>query len=489
MTEAVGLDVLSARFDVFVSQQRGRDAVEMLQGQAAYHEDQPLYWALLGRAFVVDEKFVEAEEAGRRAVALEPHSSGTQLTLLLAFLGQRRFDEAIHLAWSIVEQHPEEADSHYWLSRALLGRSQDRQDLVVAHQAARHALSLNADARAFALAAQTASLIDEDREAHVLLAAGLAENPQDRELLLLSGRIKGGAAIVGSREELVGGILRASPLDRSAEADLGSSPVHWVKDRLFQVWYSLLAFAFVAVLPLPVPAQLIAAVAIASAHVLVSVRSFRRLEHVLPGGYLKEQLADATRARGSLRAYRAAGALVLLGSILVSLMPGPGTGIGDVILLLGAAVLGLGLLSVEKVLARLAVADHAEDRRAHDYRLIRFGENASSYRRYWLAALGGVVLMIVTASTGGDATGGTGMLSVGILWTIKTFDLIVQSRALPGGENPWVSGLALSQQTKGRQPVRGRLVGARYLLLMLFICFFTSVVGFGVFIGGFIGTA
>ena len=77
-----------------------------MESQAAHHEDQPLYWALLGRAFVGNGNFTDAEVAGRRAVALEPHSSGTQITLLLALLGQRRSDEAVDLAWLILRSAP-----------------------------------------------------------------------------------------------------------------------------------------------------------------------------------------------------------------------------------------------------------------------------------------------------------------------------------------------------------------------------------------------
>ncbi len=486
MSEPIDLTLLSARFDVFLTQQRGREAVEMLEGQAIHHQDQPLFWVLLGRGLVMDGRFAEAEDAARRAVALEPHSFATQVTLLLALLGEERFEEAIDLAWLLVEQHPDEAASHSWLSRALVSRRRDRQDLVVAHQAARHALSLDADAAAFALAAHTASLIDEDGEARSLLAAGLAENPQDRELLLLSGRIKGGARLVGPREELVGGLLRASPLDTSAESDLASSPIQWVRGRLFQLWYSILILAFVAVLPLPLPVTLSVVIAVVGVHAAWSVRSFRKLDRALPGGYLREQLTDPTRGRGGLRAYCAAGGLLLLGGVLVALVPGPGTTPGDVLLVLAAVVLGVGLLSVEKALARLVVADHAEDRRRRDYHLVRFGDNASGYRRYWLAALAGVVLTMVTASTGGDATGGAGMLSVGILWTFKTLDLVLLSRAVPGGENPWVAGLALTHYGRGRQAVRGRLMGGRFVLLMLFVCFFTTFVGFGAFSGGFV---
>ncbi|MUK03189.1 hypothetical protein GM708_15515 [Vibrio cholerae] len=486
MTEATDLDLLRARFDVFLTQQRGREAVEMLEGQAIHHQDQPLFWVLLGRASVMDGRFVEAEDAARRAVALEPHSFATRITLLLALLGQERFEEAIDLAWLLVEQHPDEAASHAWLSRALVSRHRDRQDLVTAHQAARHALSLDADAAAFALAAHTASLVDEDGEARSLLAAGLAENPQDRELLLLSGRIKGGARLVGPREELVGGLLRASPLDTSAESDLASNPVQWVRGRLFQLWYSVLAIAFVAVLPLPLPVTLAVFTAVIMVHAIWSARSFRKLDRALPGGYLKQQLTDPTRGRAGFRAYCAAGALLLPGGVLVALVPGPGTTAGDILLVLTAVVLGVGLLSVEKALARLVVADHAEDRRRRDYQLVRFGDNASRYRPYWLAALAGVVLMMVTASTGGDATGGAGMLSVGILWTVKTVDLVLLSRTLPGGENPWVAGLALTQYGRGRQAVRGRLMGVRFLLLMLFVSFFTTFVGFGAFSGGFV---
>lgn len=487
MTDVVDLRVLSARFDAFAAQDRGAEAVDMLKAQAAHHADEALYWVLLGRAFAMEERYDDAEDAGRRAVALAPNALSAQITLLLGLIGQRRPDEAVDLAWTVVEQHPQEQQAHYWLSRCHGHRRRDRQDLVVAHQAARHALSLHADPATFAQAARTASALGEDAEARALLAAGLAENPQDRDLLLLSGRIKGGERVVGPREELVGGILRQSPMDRSAEADLASGALRWLRERLFHLWYSLLLIAFVAVLPLPVPLTPVAVLAVLSVQVVLAVLSFRKLERVLPAGYLREQLADPSRGRRTLRILGAAQLLVLLGSVLVAVVPGPGTTVGDVVLVLAAAALGFGLLAVVKARARLDVVDHPEDRRDADYLMNRWSGNASSYRPYWFAALAGMILMTVTASTGGDATGGAGMLSVGLLWTIKTVDLIWLSNSFPRGENPWVKGLALIDDRRRRGTVRGRLFGVQYILILLFVCAFTSLSGFGAFIGGFVG--
>lgn len=486
MTQVPDLALLASRFEVLTAQQRAADAVELLEGQAAHHGDEPLFWVLLGRAFAMDRRFVDAEAAGRRAVELEPDAVATQVTLLLAFIGRRRADEAVDLARSIVERHAEDPDAHHWLSQALLARRRDHQDLVVAHQAARHALSLKADAGAFLQAAQTASLLDDDREARALLADGLAQFPQDRDLLLLSGRIKGGETVVGPREELVGGILRSSPLDAPAEADLAGSPLRWLRGRLFLLWYHVLAFALLAVLPLPVPVLLAVTLLGAAVHAALVLRSYRRLEAVLPPDYLREQLTDPARGRTGATASAAAAVLVLAGTVLAALHPVPGPGIGDVLLVPAAVVLAGGLLSVDRSLARLSVAGHAEDRRRQGYHLVRFGDNASSYRRYWLAALAGIVLVTVTASTGGDATAGAGMLSVGILWTVKTLDLVAHSRAVDGGENPWVTGAALSRPGRGRQPVRARLMGARFLLVLLLVCCFTSLLGFGILIGGFV---
>ncbi len=486
MTEVLDLALLTSRFEVLAAQQRAADAIDLLEGQAAHHGDEPLFWVLLGRALVMDRRFVDAELAGRRAVELAPDAAATQLTLLLALIGQRRADEAVGLAWSIVERHGEDADDHYWLSRALLARRRDHQDLVVAHQAARHALSLKADAGAFVQAAQTASLLDDDREARALLAAGLAQFPQDRDLLLLSGRIKGGDTVVGPREELVGGILRSSPLDAPAEADLASSPLRWVRGRLFLLWYHLLAFALLAIVHLPVPVLLGVALLGAGVHAALVVRDYRRLEAVLPPGYLREQLTDPERGRTGAAAYAVAAVLMLAGTVLAAVHPVPTPGVGDVLLVPAAVVLALGLLSVERALARLSVAGHAEDRRRQDYHLVRFGDNAASFRRYWLAALAGIVLVMVTAGTGGDATAGAGMLSVGILWTVKSLDLAFHSRGVDGGENPWVTGLALSGPWQTRQPVRARIQGARFLLTLLLVCCFTSFLGYGILIGGFI---
>ncbi|KNC18777.1 hypothetical protein AC792_10145 [Arthrobacter sp. RIT-PI-e] len=485
MTGIVNLNVLSARFDVLITQHRVSEAVEMLEGQAAHHEGRALYWVLLGRALSMNRRFDDAEQAARRSVALDPQASETEITLVLALLGQRRFDEAIGLAWSVVEHHAEEPDAHYWLSHALVARQRDRQDLVVAHQAARHALSLNADGENFAQAVRTASLIDEDGEARLLLEDGLAEYPQNRDLLLLSGRIKAGAKVVGPREELLGGLLRTNPLDTSAEADLASSSLRWVRERLFLGWYHLLLFAFVAVLPLPTASTLVIALGLAGTYVLLAGRSYRRLDAVLPPGYLREQLAQPQRGRIPVLAVGIANVLVLAGSVLAAVIPGPGPGVGDALLVLAAVVLGGGLLAVEKARARLAVSDHPDDRRVQAYRLVRFGNNASSYRRYWWAALAGIMLMTVTASTTGDATGGAGMLSVGILWTIKTMDLLVLSVRTPGEENPWVTAHALTRQGGRRPALRGRLMGGRFLLLLLFVCFFTTATGASALGGGF----
>ena len=292
---------------------------------------------------------------------------------------------------------------------------------------------------------------------------------------------------MGPREEIVGGILRQSPLDRSAEADLASGAPRWLKERLFQLWYSLLLVAFVAVLPLPVPVTLVAVLIVVSAQLVLAVLSFRKLERVLPVGYLREQLTDPSRAGRAFRIFGAAQLLVVLGSVLVAVVPGPRTTVGDVVLVLAAVVLGFGLLAVVKARARLDVVDHPENRRDSDYLMNRWSGNASSYRPYWLAALAGMILMTVTASTGGDATGGAGMLSVGLLWTIKTLDLIWLSNAFPRGENPWVKGLALIDDRRRRGSLGGRLFGVQYILILLFVCVFTSFSGFGAFIGGFVG--
>jgi tetratricopeptide (TPR) repeat protein len=489
VTDVVDLGVLSARFEAFAAQDRGGEAVDMLEGQAAHHADQADYWILLGRAFVMEERYDDAEDAGRRAVALAPSSLHAQITLLLALLGRNRPDEAVSLSWFVVEQHAEEAQAHYWVSRAHSRRRRDRQDLVVAHQAARHALSLHADSATFAQAARAASALGNDHEARELLAAGLAENPQDRDLLLLSGRIKGGERVVGPREELIGGILRQSPLDRSAEADLASSALRWLKERLFQLWYSLLLVAFVAALPLTVPLTLFAALTVVAGQVVLGVLSFRRLEKALPGGYLREQLTDPARGRRTSHIFAAAQLLLLLGSILVAVVPGPATTAGDVLLVVAAVVTGFGLLSVDKALVRLDVLDHAENRRDEDYLMNRWSGTASSYRRYWLAVPAGMVLMMTTAITDGDATGGAGMLSVGILWTIKTVDLIWLTHAFPRDENPWVEGLALIENRERRGNLSGWWFGARYILTLLLVCAFTSFSGFGAFIGGFVESA
>ncbi|WP_104180366.1 hypothetical protein [Arthrobacter sp. B0490] len=487
MSEADDLKLLSARYDVLIARQRPHDAVRLLEGQAAHHQDQPLYWAMLGNALNLEEKYAEAEHAARRTVELVPHNSAAQSILLQALIGQRRSEESVELARFVIEQFPEESDGHYWLSRALLLHPKDRQDFIAAYQAARRALSFQADEWTFAQAAQTAALIDEDQEARTLLAAGLAQYPQSRELILLSRHIRGAKKIVGQRQELVSGILRTSPSDGRAEADLATDPVRWVRQHLFYLWYHLLAFTFLAVVPLPAPALMLIALLAGGCHAGLIIQSYRQLDEVLPKGYLREQLTDPVRARNGALAYVASGLLILAGTVSAAVHPAPTLGVGDMLLVVAAGVLAAGLISVERTISRLEASIHPEEHRAEAYRAFRFGDNASSYRRYWLAALAGILLVMITESTGGDATGGAGMLSIGILWSIKTLDLAHLSRAVSGGENPWVRGSARSQETQTKSDLETRFLGARFLLTLLLVSFIICTLGVDLLVGGFIG--
>lgn len=488
MSEANDLNLLSARYDVLIARQRPREAVNLLKGQVAHHQDQPLYWAMLGNALNLEEKYADAEHAARRTVELIPHNSAAQSILLQALIGQRRSEESLELARFFIEQFPEDSDGHYWLSRALLLRPKERQDYVAAYEAARRALSLQADEWTFAQSVQTAALIDENQEARTLLAAGLAQYPQSRELILLSRHIKGAEKITGQRQELVGGILRTSPSDVRAEADLAASPVQWVRDHLFYLWYHLLAFTFCAVVPLPAPALMLIALLAAGCHAGLIIASYKRLEKVLPKGYLREQLADPARARNSAAAYVTAGLLILAGTVSAARHPEPTLGVGDTLLVLAAVVLAAGLVATERTISRLGASIHPEEHRAETYRAFRFGDNASSYRRYWVAGLAGLILVMITDTFGGDATGGAGILAIGILWNVKTLDLVYLSRAVLGGENPWVTGSARGQETPAKSHLQTRLLGAWFLLTQLLVSFIACALGLDILIGGFLET-
>ncbi|WP_104180038.1 hypothetical protein [Arthrobacter sp. B0490] len=383
-----------------------------------------------------------------------------------------------------MEHHAKESETHYWLSQALLARRRDHQDLVVAHQAARYALSLSADADAFARAAQTASLLDDDHEAPALLAAGLARFPLDRDLLLLSERIKGGDTVVGSQEKLVGGILQQSPLDAPAEADLASSPLRWVRTHLFYLWYHVRGVALLAVVLLPVPVLLAVALLAGGMHAALVVLSYRRLKAVFPAGYLREQRMDPVRGRNSAVALAAAAVLVPGGTVLAALHRdlGPGDGI-----LVPPAVVPAGGTALGP-----AGAGPPGRRRA-------FGEPPAAElpphplrgRRVVPAELhAGRARRDRPRSVHGEHRGrchrGGGHAVRRDPVGIKTLDLVVHSRAVAGGDSPWVTGAALSRPGRGRQAVRRRLLGARFLLVTLLVTCFTCRLGFGIFIGGFI---
>jgi tetratricopeptide (TPR) repeat protein len=491
VSEANDLAVLSARYDVLIARQRPGDAVNLLKGQAAYHQDQPLYWAMLGNAFNLEEKYVEAEHAARRTVELIPHNIAAQSILLQALIGQRRSEESLDLAQFVIAQFPEESDGHYWLSRALILRPKERQDFIAAYEAARRALSLKADEWTFTQAAQTAALIEKDQEARELLAAGLAQYPHSRELVLLSGSIRGAEEIVGQRQALVGGILHTSPSDVRAEADLASGPVRWVRFHLQYLWYHLLAFTFCAVVPLPESGLMVIALLGGGFHTALIIASYRQLDDVLPKGYLREQLTTAGRARNSAAAFVTAGLLILAGTVLDPLRSAPFDWVGDVLLVLASGILAAGLLSADRTISRLGASSHPEDHQAEPYRSFRFGDNASSYREYWLAALTGMITVTIAAATGGNPTGGAGMLSVGILWSVKTLDLIHLSRAVPGGENPWVewSIHRQGQEARLKSDLQARLLGVRFILLLLIVCCVTCTLGVIMLTGGFAGVA
>ncbi|MEG9249769.1 hypothetical protein V6S67_16905 [Arthrobacter sp. Soc17.1.1.1] len=487
MSEANNLNLLSARYDVLIARQRPREAVNLLKGQAAHHQDRPLYWAMLGNALNLEEKYADAEHATRRTVELIPHNSAAQSILLQALIGQRRSEESLELARFFIEQFPEDSDGHYWLSRALLLRPKERQDYVAAYEAARRALSLQADEWTFTQAAQTAALIEKDQEARELLAAGLALYPHSRELILLRGRIRGTEETVGQQNELVSGILRTSPSDARAEAELALGPARWLRAHLQYLGYHLLAFTFCAVVPLPEPGLMLIALLGGWFHIALIIASYRQLDGVLPKGYLREQLTTSGRARNSAAAYVAAGSLILAGTVLDPLRPAPFHWVGDVLLILAACILAVGLLSAERTISRLGASSHPIDHQPETYRSFRFEDNASTYREYWLAAFTGLVTVIIATATGGNPTGGAGLLAVGILWTVKTLDLIHLSKAVPGGENPWVEWFTL-RQGHGAHPesdLQARLLGIRFVLLLLLVCCTTCTLGIVALTGGF----
>lgn len=296
--------MVRARFNTLIAARRPEEALQLVRGQLPHHRDSVFIWALLCHGYLSTEKYPEAEEAGRQALALAPQDSSVRINLGLALFHQGKQADAVECAAQAVELRPEEAEGHFWLGHILLnGNADGKKGREAALSSARTALELDRETGDYYwLAARASSQLGNYDAARTYLADGLGAEPGHRALLKLGTQLSGGQAVVGDEVGVVRSLLAEDPMDADAHRLLRGQVFAGLRLPTLLPWLQAAAFCFLAPF---VPAAgdggaIPVAVALAVLFGWVGRRHYRRLDSRLPAGYLKEQVDDTPLAKAGL---------------------------------------------------------------------------------------------------------------------------------------------------------------------------------------------
>lgn len=339
MTTGLDLDQLGARWQVLAAAARHRDALELLRTHLDAHRGEPYIWTLLSQTLNNLGEGTDGESAAREALALEPRSTSALINLSRGLALQGRFAEAETAAAQALALDDQHAGTHAWL--ALVHHEQGRYQEAL--DGVQEALRLQPSGDNFALLAEIRISIGQHDQARRALADGLAADPQNRQLLLLSGRVSHGEEVVGDQAALLSSMLAASPTDRGPLDQLKQEVLARMRHLALLPWLQGVLFCFLAPLITQVPAGGAAALALWLAAAVIFRAGFllRRLSRAVPAGFLRDLLRESPDARKGAAALIAAEAWVLATGFAAGLA-GSGEGLRwSLVLLMGGTVLVL----------------------------------------------------------------------------------------------------------------------------------------------------
>ena len=339
MSTGADLDRMGARWQVLTAAARHRDALELIQAHLDAHRAEPYVWTLLSQTLNNLGEGTDGESAAREALELEPRSTSALINLSRGLALQGRFAEAETAAAQARDLDDQQAGTHAWL--ALVHHEQGRY--VEALEGVQEALRLQPSGDNFALLAEIRISMGQHDQARRALADGLAADPQNRQLLLLSGRVSHGEEVVGDQAELLSGMLAASPTDRGPLDQLKQEVLARGRHLALLPWLQGVLFCFLAPLITQVPAGGAAALALwlGLAVILRARFLLRRLSRAVPAGFLRDVLRESPDARKGVVALIAAEAWVLAAGLGAGLAAA-GDGLRwSLVLLMGGTVLVL----------------------------------------------------------------------------------------------------------------------------------------------------
>lgn len=337
MTTGLNLDQLGVRWQILTAAARHREALELVRAHLDTHRAEPYVWTVLSQTLNNLGEGADGESAAREALALEPDSPSALINLSRGLALQGRFAEAETAAVQARDLDDQQAGSHAWLALVRNERGRYREAL----EGVEEALRLQPSGDNFALLADIRINMGQHEQARRALADGLAADPQNRQLLLLSGRVSHGEEVVGDQAALLSGMLAASPTDRGPLDQLKQEVLARVRHLALLPWLQGVLFCFLAPLITQVPAGGAAALALWLA-LAVTLRAgflLRRLLRAVPAGFLRDMLRESPDTRKGAAALIAAEGWVLAASFGAGIA-GAGDGLRwSLVLLMGGTVL------------------------------------------------------------------------------------------------------------------------------------------------------
>lgn len=313
MNAGLDLDQLGVRWQVLTAAARNQEALELLRTHLDAHRGEPYVWTLLSQTLNNLGEGVDGESAARQALALEPRSTAALINLSRGLILQGRLAEAETAAEEARALDDQQAGVHAWLAVVHNERGRYQQAL----EGVREALRLEPSGDNFALLADIHVNMGQPEQARRALADGLAADPENRQLLLFSGRVANGASVVGDQAALLSGMLAASPLDHGPLNQLKQEVLARLHNLAFLPWLQGIVFCFLAPLITLVPAGGAAALAICLALAVILRAGFllRRLSRTVPDGFLRDVLRESPDARRGVAVLVAAEGWILASSL------------------------------------------------------------------------------------------------------------------------------------------------------------------------------
>ena len=313
MSTGLDLDQLGARWQVLTAAARHQEALELLRAHLDAHRAEPYVWTVLSQTLNNLGEGTDGESAARQALELDPRSTSALINLSRGLALQGRLAEAEEPAEQARDLDDQQAGTHAWLALV----HNERGNYAQALEGVQEALRLQPSGDNFALLAEIHVNMAQHEQARRALADGLAVDPQNRQLLLLSGRVSYSAAVVGDQAALLSGMLAESPMDRGPLDQLKQEVLARLHNLALLPWLQGVVFCFLAPLITQVPAGGAAALAVYAA-LAVIIRSgvlLRRLSRAIPEGFLHDVLRESPDARLGVAALIAAEGWVLAASL------------------------------------------------------------------------------------------------------------------------------------------------------------------------------